>query len=175
MEDENKDKKDMENIYLFKESEQYVNLLQENLNRMAGNSANCKNWLMGIIGGSLALCLSNNINSEKICIVIYILIAISAMFYFLDGFYLGLERRFKEAEKLFIERTKAEDKNDVRLLLMSFSKTLEVKERKPDACSNFFEHKKVQLLAALEGMTSISTICFYVPIIILLFILVRYI
>ena len=57
MEDENKDKKDMENIYLFKESEQYVNLLQENLNRMAGNSANCKNWLMGIIGGSLAFCL----------------------------------------------------------------------------------------------------------------------
>ena len=97
------------------------------------------------------------------------------MFYFLDGFYLGLERRFKEAEKLFIERTKAEDKNDVRLLLMSFSKTLEVKERKPDACSNFFGHKKVQLLAALDGMTSISTICFYVPIIILLFILVHYI
>lgn len=175
MEDENKDKKDMENIYLFKESDQYVNLLQENLNRMAGNSANCKNWLMGIIGGSLALCLSNNISSEKICIVVYILIAISIMFYFLDGFYLGLERRFKEAEKLFIARTKAKDENDVRLLLMSFSPTLEVKECKPDACSNFFEHKKVQILAALDGMTSISTICFYVPIIILLFILVRHI
>ena len=174
MENENQNT-NMAKIYLYEECEQYVELLQRNIDRMAGNSANCKNWLMGIIGGSLALCLSNNINSEKICIVIDILIVISIMFYFLDGFYLGLERRFKDAEKLFIERSKAKNENDVRLLLMSFSQTLEVKERKPDACSDFLENKKVQLKAALDGMTSISTLCFYVPIIILLFIFARYI
>lgn len=177
MEDENKDdkdNKDMNDIYLFKESEQYVNLLQENLTRMANNSANCKNWLMGIIGGSLALCISNNTSSEQIDIVIYVLIAISIMFYFLDGFYLGLERRFKDAEKLFVERSKAKDENDVRLLLMSFSQTLKIKERKPDVCSEFLENKIVQLKAALKGMTSISTICFYMPIIILLIILTYY-
>ena len=42
-------------IYPFKECEQYVELLQRNIDRMANNSANCKNWLIAIIAGALTV------------------------------------------------------------------------------------------------------------------------
>ena len=42
-------------LFPFKEAEQYIALLQENITRMATSSANCKNWLVAIIAGVLAV------------------------------------------------------------------------------------------------------------------------
>lgn len=37
---------------------QYISLLQENINRMASNSANCKTWLVTILAALLAIQIS---------------------------------------------------------------------------------------------------------------------
>ena len=39
----------MTELFTYKESEQYINLLQENINRMSSNSSNCKNWMLTIV------------------------------------------------------------------------------------------------------------------------------
>ena len=87
----------MENIYPFKEAEQYVSLLQENITRMANNSANCKNWLVAVIAGALAISFSKD-NVDYAPYVIVLLMCLTLVFYFLDCLYLGLERRMIEAE-----------------------------------------------------------------------------
>ena len=58
----------MESFYPFQEAEQYVNLLQENISRMANNSASCKNWLVGIIGGAIAVVFAKD--KEELAAVI---------------------------------------------------------------------------------------------------------
>ena len=158
-------------IYLFEECEQYVELLQRNIDRMAGNSASFKNWLVATIGGSLAICFSNNVPSEKIKILILVLIIITLLFYVLDSYYLGIERRMKNAEKLFVAKCKANNEADVRILLMSFSQTLEIQERTPDSCDDLRRRMKEQLKGTWKAMRSFSTFWFYIPMLVILFIL----
>ncbi len=158
-------------IYPFKECEQYVELLQRNIDRMASNSASFKNWLVATIGGSLAICFSNNVPPEKIKILILVLIIITLLFYVLDSYYLGIERKMKNAENLFIAKCKAKSEQDVRLLLMSFSQTLEIPERTPDSCEDLRRRKREQLKGTIKAMSSFSTLWFYIPILVILIVL----
>ncbi|MBR3407245.1 MAG: hypothetical protein IKG86_00190 [Paludibacteraceae bacterium] len=158
-------------IYPYEECEQYVNLLQENVTRMAGNSANCKNWLIVIIGGMLALCFSNDTSLNNVRIIVIISIILTILFYFLDSYYLGLERRFKNAEKLFIKQCKDNNITNVLVLFMSFKQTLEIKERTPDSCNDLLSRAKEQLVATFKAAFSLSTIIFYWCILISLIVL----
>ena len=46
---------------LFTETDRhYISLLQENINRMAANSANCKTWLVTLVTAIIALQLTSN-------------------------------------------------------------------------------------------------------------------
>lgn len=83
----------------FNETHQhYISLLQDNINRMASNSSNCKTWLITLISAIFA------ISASKGDFVTYIWMAYipTALFYFLDCFYLGVERRFRRIESRFV-------------------------------------------------------------------------
>ena len=110
----------------------YIDLLQTNINRMAANSANCKTWLTGIITALIALgvkfspdkstpCifLPDKFPSEKISCIFLIAIVPLILFYFLDSFYLGLEKRFILLEKKFIGLLKSNMDFDKDIYVLS--------------------------------------------------------
>jgi len=89
---------------------QYINLLQENINRMAANSSSCKTWLVSIIAALLAVQAALK---EMVCVLLIGSIGFILLFYLLDSYYLGLERRFIILEKTFIDHLKSnEDYHD---------------------------------------------------------------
>lgn len=161
--------KEVKEIYPYRECEQYVNLLQENITRMANNSASCKNWFIAIIVGSLAIAFSKE-NSAYLPQIVVILKGMTILFFFLDCLYLGLERRFKKAERLFIKKCKEEPQNkeDIKRLLMSFSSTLVISENTPDLCTKTGKRLWQQLKNTFEAMISWSTTPFYTAIFYLL-------
>ena len=147
----------MENIYPFKEAEQYVSLLQENITRMANNSANCKNWLVAVIAGALAISFSKD-NVDYAPYVIVLLMCLTLVFYFLDCLYLGLERRMIEAEKAFVNACRANDGSAENLFM-----TFKVQGQAPDKST-----KHDQFVDALHATRSWSTSPFYGVILIVL-------
>ncbi|MBO5629772.1 MAG: hypothetical protein J5965_11935, partial [Aeriscardovia sp.] len=40
--------------------QQYLQMIQDTINRMSSNSSNCKNWALTIVAALLALCVSVN-------------------------------------------------------------------------------------------------------------------
>lgn len=93
----------------FNESDrQYISLLQENINRMAGNSASCKTWLLTLIAAILAL----QISSSELRNVLWVALGLIILFYMLDSYYLSLERKFIVLEKQFITVVKNKEENN---------------------------------------------------------------
>lgn len=83
----------------FKEIHQhYISLLQDNINRMASNSSNCKTWLITLISAMFAITASKG----DFVTNIWMAYVPTILFFFLDCFYLGLERRFRRIEKRFV-------------------------------------------------------------------------
>lgn len=157
----------MENIYPYEECEQYVNLLQENITRMASNSANCKNWLMGIIGGTLAVSFAEK-GTDYLPYMLTLLICATAIFFFLDCFYLGIEREMKDAEKEFIEACKnynaADGDNEKpKKLFMTFTNK-EPSGEKRNGFKKWFYKRMGQLWNAIKALDSWSTTPFYLTI-----------
>ena len=89
---------------LFSEEDDrhYISLLQENINRMASNSASCKTWLVTILAALLAVQAS----LPELRGLVWIAIIPTILFYFLDSYYLGLERRFVRLEERFVAEKK---------------------------------------------------------------------
>lgn len=88
---------------IFTETDRhYISLLQENINRMAANSANCKTWLLTLLSAITALQLA----ASDLRGILWIAPALILMFYYLDSYYLGLERKFRALEKKFITNVK---------------------------------------------------------------------
>ncbi len=67
----------------------YLNTVQSIINRMAGNSANCKTWCVTIVTAVIALAAQLKAPNHAWISVVPIII-----FCFLDSFYLALERHF---------------------------------------------------------------------------------
>ncbi len=87
-------------IYEVTDVRQYLQMLQDTINRMASNSSNCKNWTLTIVTALIALCAASVELNE------YLLIAVIpiCMFWALDFYYLLLENKFRKHEKEFITR-----------------------------------------------------------------------
>lgn len=134
----------MQELFKYKESEQYINLLQENINRMSSNSSNCKSWMLTIVSAILALGVSN----EGLQNWAHLAFLPAILFYLLDSFYLGVERRFISVENDFIEAVKKG--KDEEELLFAF--------KKGGKCYTNF-------LNMIKALFSISTVLFYVPVI----------
>ena len=139
----------------------YVSLLQENINRMASNSSNCKTWLITIIAAILAMSASKG----DIAVYIWTAYIPTLLFFFLDCFYLGIERRFRRVEKRFISIV-TNDRDALR------------NECKPhDANGAMYQFslpdghkdKHNQLVLTIKAMWSWSTTPFYVCIALIIF------
>lgn len=88
-----------ENIYNDDE-QQYLQMMQGNIERMASNSANCKTWLVTIVAGFLAIgCGVEKLNGWIFLAAIPVLV-----FWYLDTFYLNLERGMRNRQRDFLNK-----------------------------------------------------------------------
>ena len=88
-----------DNIYNDDER-QYLQMMQDNIERMANYSTNCKTWIVTIVAGFLAIgCGVEQLNGWLILATIPVLV-----FWYLDGFYQGLERGMRNRQLDFINK-----------------------------------------------------------------------
>ena len=77
---------------------QYLQMMQDNIARMANNSANCKTWMVTIVAGLCAIgCSIKDMNGW-----IFLAIIPVVVFWYLDTFYLQMERKMRNRELDFI-------------------------------------------------------------------------
>ncbi len=98
--------KEDERKSIFNDDERlYIEMLQGNIERMAGNSANCKSWMVTIVSALMALlCSINAFNGWILSGILPIL-----LYWYLDVYYLHLERGMRNLETVFLNMFR--DKN----------------------------------------------------------------
>ena len=80
----------------------YLQMMQDNISRMASNSANCKSWMVTLVAAFCAIgCSIDALNGWIIIAVIPVIV-----FWYLDTFYLNLERKMRNRELDFILKMK---------------------------------------------------------------------
>lgn len=128
----------------------HISMLQGIINRMAGNSANCKNWTVTLVAAMLVLLVDKNmqIPNAWICLIPI------GLFYLLDCYYLGLERLCISSQKSFLERICNNG---------DYIENLYKVEELKDKCD--------QICNTIKAMMSVSTTPFYliVAIVVLFF------
>lgn len=77
----------------------HVDMYQGIINRMAGNSAECKKWALGLVSAILVLVAEKGIEQAAALVIIPTL-----LFWFLDTYYLALERQFIKANNQFLTK-----------------------------------------------------------------------
>jgi len=77
----------------------YLNILQSVINRMATNSSNCKTWCITLVSAIIVI-----IADKSNPVYIYIALVPMILFLFLDCYYLGLEKQFRNLYNKFIEK-----------------------------------------------------------------------
>lgn len=91
----------MDNIY-NDDDRQYLQMMQENINRMSNNSANCKTWLITIVTAMLAI----GCNIKELQWWLLLTIAPILMFWYLDTYYLHLERGMRNRQRNFLNKAR---------------------------------------------------------------------
>lgn len=77
---------------------QYLQMMQDNIARMATNSSNCKTWLVMLVAAIFAVsCGLGELNWWLLLSVFPI-----ALFWYLDSFYLRLERGIRNRQRFFL-------------------------------------------------------------------------
>ena len=98
-------KEDERKIILNDDERLYLSMLQGNIERMAGNSSNCKSWMVTIVSALMALqCTINALNGWILLGILPIL-----LFWYLDVYYLHLERGMRNLETVFLNMFRDED------------------------------------------------------------------
>ncbi len=77
----------------------YLNILQAIISRMATNSANCKTWCVTLVSAILVI-IADKGKTEYIWITLIPVL----LFFFLDAYYLSLERDFRSLYNTFIRK-----------------------------------------------------------------------
>lgn len=77
----------------------HISILQGIINRMANNSANCKTWTITIVAAMLVLIIEGDLCN----IDLWICNIPVSLFFFIDCYYLGLERNFINEQKQFVK------------------------------------------------------------------------
>lgn len=93
----------MKDLFEMESSRHYISLLQENIIRMASNCTSCKTWMITIVSAMFALQIAN----EAIKPYLWIALIPTALFCFLDAYYLGQEKRFRDVEFDFVRKVKS--------------------------------------------------------------------
>lgn len=89
----------------------FIGLLQDTINRMASNSANCKTWLLAITTAVVAFVATN----KSAVNLLWIIVIVDVLFYLLDSYYLQLERNFRDLESDFVGKVRAMADDNHRL------------------------------------------------------------
>jgi hypothetical protein len=76
----------------------HLNLLQAIITRMATNSSNCKNWCITLVSALLVF-IADKGKTNFISIALIPIL----LFCFLDAYYLGQERAFRESYNTFVK------------------------------------------------------------------------
>lgn len=118
----------------------HISMLQGIINRMAANSANCKNWTVTLVAAMLVLLVDKNmqIPNAWICLVPI------ALFYLLDCYYLGLERLCIASQNKFLKRIYNDE---------DYIESLYKVEGLKDKCKQFCN--------TIKAMNSVSATPFY--------------
>ena len=96
---------------------QYIQMMQSNIERMAANSANCKTWMVTIVAAMMALqCSIQQLNG-------WILLGIApiVLFWYLDVYYLHLERGMRNREQDFLNKISDRSSEGYKKALFNFS------------------------------------------------------
>ena len=133
---------------------EHIRIMQSVILRMAENSARCKTWCVTLLAALIALTI------EKYdCKIYSICIAITVLFFFLDSYYLGLERSMRKKYSTFVD--KVNNGEDVEKEIYYVSKPW-------SNLKDYLYSLWRQLLSTVYGMVSFSTFPFYCVIILLI-------
>ena len=82
----------------------HLSIVQGVINRMAGNSASCKNWCVVLVAAILVLVARTDTSD-------YALLALlpTLLFLFLDAYYLALEQVFRNSYNAFVRKLPGDD------------------------------------------------------------------
>lgn len=95
---------------------QYLEMMQGSIERMAASSANCKAWMVTIVAAVMALqCSIDALNG-------WILLGILpvVLFWYLDVFYLHLERGMRNRETVFLNMLRSGQMEGYKEALFNF-------------------------------------------------------
>lgn len=93
-----------ENSNISKEDvRQYLQMLQDIIVRMASNGSNCKAWAITLFTAMAALMIGVEVMRQWMWIMLFPI----ALFYYLDAYYLGLEKDYRNLEASFINKLRA--------------------------------------------------------------------
>ena len=116
------DTKEKTNLY-NDDDRQYLQMMQSNIERMATNSANCKTWMVAFVTAFMALGSSVAVSRYWLAIGIIPVL----LFWYLDTFYLHLERGMRNRERDFLNKRLADNNCEYEKALYNF-KPLMVKQ-----------------------------------------------
>lgn len=77
----------------------YLTILQGVINRMAANSAGCKTWCVALVSAVIVI-IVDKVRPEYVWLSLVPIV----LFFFLDAYYLGLERQFRDQYNEFIRK-----------------------------------------------------------------------
>lgn len=132
----------------------HISMMQSIINRMAANSANCKLWCITIMAAILALYFDGKTTHIEYGYFIV------GLFYFLDCFYLGLERQFVKAQNDFVEKLNA-GASETDIMKQIFIPFRLQKSEHECWIIEKIHHFGKQLLVTMIAMFSFSTTPFY--------------
>lgn len=117
----------MENMY-NEDERQYLQMMQENITRMASNSANAKTWMVTIVAAFLAIgCQIEDLEYWLLLAIVPIIV-----FWYIDAFYLQLERQIRNREQLFVNFMRGKSDECLRIEDMLFDFRPLPKDKKDD-------------------------------------------
>lgn len=130
---------------------QYLEMMQGNIERMAANSANCKTWMVTIVAAVMALqCTMDALNGW-----IFLGVLPVVLFWYLDVYYLHLERGMRNRETCFLNILRSGDMKGYQEALFNLAPYMIKKENLTE------ELKKQGLVATNDRWITESVIPFY--------------
>lgn len=132
---------------------EHIKMLQDIIKRMAANSTSCKQWCVMLTTAIIGLSIKNSKIDDQLLIAALLPIA---TLYFLDCFYLGLERSFRKMHKEFIWKLREGNLKDEDFFLVG-------KRTQKEACiiCSMLDKFWNQLINTLTSIFSFSTTPFY--------------
>ena len=139
------------NNFLNDDDRQYLQMLQGNIERMAANSANCKAWMVTIVSALTALqCSVQALNGWILLGLLPIV-----LFWYLDVYYLHLERGMRNRETAFMNFRRSHQTEGYEAMLCDFKPLMIGKKELTE------EQKQQGLVATNDRWFTKSVIPFY--------------